>query len=90
MSVEILGELRKPLGEVVRVVLRRALDPRPQHFLVHISWPHAELVVHIREPFDRRLKFNRPMESDLARELYATVTAIADERFGTLCIPDEE
>jgi hypothetical protein len=82
MALEILGELSKPLDAVVRQVLHRALDPRPQRFIVHLSWPHADMIVHIQQPFDRKLKFNRPLESEIARELYAIVTAIVDEEFG--------
>lgn len=82
MAVEILGELPKPLDEVVKQVLHRALDLRRQRFVVHISWPHADVIVHIKEPFDRRLKFTRPVEAEIARELYATVTAIVEEEYG--------
>ena len=84
MAVEIQGELPKPLEEVVKEVLHRALDPRPQRFIVHISWPHADLIVHIQRPFDKKLKFNRPAEAEIARELYTTLTAIVDEECGPI------
>jgi len=84
VAVEIQGELPKPLEEVVKEVLHRALDPRPQRFIVHISWPHADLIVHIQRPFDKKLKFNRPAEAEIARELYTTLTAIVDEECGPI------
>jgi hypothetical protein len=82
VAVEILGELPEPLDAVVRQVLHRALGPRPQSFIVHLSWPHADMIVHIQQPFDRRLKFNRPLESEIGRELYTIVDAIVDEECG--------
>lgn len=84
MAVEIQGELPKPLEEVVREVLHRALDPRPQRFIVHISWPHADVIVHIQRPFDKKLKFNRAVEAEIARELYTALTAIVDEEYGPI------
>ena len=84
MAVEILGELPKPLEDVVKEVLHRALDPRPQRFVVHISWPHADLVVHIQRPFDKKLKFTRPAEGEIARELHTTLNAIVDEEYGPI------
>jgi hypothetical protein len=51
--------------------------------VIELSWPHrSDLVVHIQEPLDKRLKFNRPIESELARELYATVTEVVEADFG--------
>jgi len=82
VAIEILGELPKPLDAVVRQVLHDALGTRPQTFVVRLSWPHADMIVHIQQPFDRKLKFNRPLESEIARELYAIVTAIVDEECG--------
>jgi hypothetical protein len=82
MAVEILGELPKPLDGMVREVLHRALDGRPQAFVVHISWPHGEVIVDIRIPLGRTLKFNHPQEPEVARELYMAVTAIVDEELG--------
>jgi hypothetical protein len=82
VAVEIQGELPKPLENVVKDVLHRALDPRPHMFFVHISWPHADLIVHIQRPFDRKLKFNRPSEVEIARELHTTLRAIVDEECG--------
>jgi hypothetical protein len=84
MAVEIGGELPKPLDEVVKKVLHRALDPRPQRFVVHISWPHADLIAHIQQPFEKKLKFTYPIEAEIGRELYTTVTAIVDEEYGPI------
>lgn len=82
MSVNILGDLQQPLDTLVRDVLHRALDSRPQQFVVEISRPHGDVIVHILEPFERRLKFSYPVESEIARELSSTLTAIVDEEFG--------
>jgi hypothetical protein len=82
VPLNILGELPQPLDTIVREVLHRALDARPQEFVVEISRPHGDVIVHVLEPFERRLKFNYPMESEIARELSSTVTAIVDEEFG--------
>jgi hypothetical protein len=84
VPVEIQGALPKPLENAVKEVLHRALNPRPQRFVVHISWPHADLIVHIQRPFDRRLKFSRSAEAEIARELYTTVSAIVDEECGPI------
>ena len=84
MAVEILGELPQPLDGMVREALCQALNPRPQKFVVHISWPHAEMIVDVMAPFGRTLKFNHPQEAEIARELYTTITAIADEEFGPI------
>jgi hypothetical protein len=84
VAVEIQGELPKPLENVVKEVLHRALDLRPQRFVVHISWPHADLVVHIQRPFDRKLKFTRPAEAEIARELHTSLSAIVDEEYGPI------
>ena len=82
MPVEIVGELPQPLDGMIRSVLSRVLDSRPQAIVVHISRPHSELVVQIRKPFDRTLKFNHPQEAEIARELYATLTAIVEDELG--------
>ena len=82
VSVEILGTLPNPLDGMIREVLHRALDLRPQSFKVHISRSHADVVVHIREPIEKRLKFNCPLEAEIARELYVTLTAIVEEELG--------
>ena len=83
MPVQIRGALTQPLDAMVRKALQQALESRPERFVVELSWPHqADLVVHIQEPIDRRLKFNRPVESELARELYATITEIVEADFG--------
>ncbi|MBZ5564166.1 MAG: hypothetical protein LAP13_17305, partial [Acidobacteriia bacterium] len=84
MPVEITGGLTQPLDKLVREVLHRALDRRPQRFVVHISRPHGEMVVHLQQPLDRKLKFNNPTETEIARELYGVLTEIADEAFGAL------
>lgn len=83
MPVQIRGTLPQPLDGMLRKALREALDARPEKFAVELSWPHhGDVVVHIQEPLDKRLKFNRPIESELARELYATVTEIVEAEFG--------
>jgi hypothetical protein len=79
MPVEIVGELKRPLDEIVREVLHKALDARTAKFEVHISQPHTELIVHVQKPFDRRLKFNALSEREIGRELYTAVTEIAQE-----------
>ena len=84
MPVEIIGELPKSVDQTVRQVLHRALDGRRQLFVVDVSWPHAELIIAIQKPFGRRLKFNHPSEAEIARELYATIMAIADEKCGPM------
>jgi len=78
MPVQITGVLPKQFDDVVKQALHRALDSRPQEFVVEVSWPHSELVVHIQSPFEKRLKFRQPVEAELARELYSVVTEIAD------------
>ncbi len=82
MPVEITGGVAQPLDKLVREVLHRALDGRPQRFVVHISRPHGEVIVHVQQPVDRRLKFNNPTETEIARELYGVLTEIMDEAFG--------
>lgn len=82
MAVKITGVLPNTIDAVVRAVLRRALDSRPEPFLVHISWPHSDLVVHIQQPFDKKLKFHSPGDSEIARELYTTVAEIAEGELG--------
>ena len=82
MPVQITGILPKPFDAAVKEVLHRALDSRPQEFLVKVSWPHAEMVVHISGPLEKRLKFNARMESEIARELYSVITEITDEELG--------
>ncbi|HEV2424594.1 MAG TPA: hypothetical protein VGZ29_07190 [Terriglobia bacterium] len=82
MAVKIIGVLPNNTDAVVRAILRRALDSRPESFVVHISWPHSDLVVHIQQPFDKKLKFHRPGESELGRELYTTITEIAEGELG--------
>ncbi len=84
MPVEITGVLPQPLDKLVREVLHRALGRRPQQFVVHISRPHGEMIVHLQRPLDRRLKFNNPTETEIARELYGVLTEITDEVFGPL------
>jgi hypothetical protein len=82
VSVNILGDLPQPLDTIVRDVLHRVLDSRPQQLVVEISRPHGDVIVHVLEPFERRLKFNYPLESEIARELSSTLSAIVDEEFG--------
>ncbi len=82
VPVKINGVLPNSMDGVVRGVLRRALDPRPEAFVVHISRPHSDLVVHVQQPFDKRLKFSGAGESEIARELYTTVTEIAEGELG--------
>jgi hypothetical protein len=83
MAVEIVGEVTRPLDTVIKQVLHKALDSRPDSFVVHVSQPHNELVVHIRSPVDRRLKFSPASELEIGRELYTTLTAIVDERLSS-------
>ena len=83
VSVKITGVLPNTMDSVVRAVLRRALDSRPEPFVVHISRPHySDLVIHIQQPFEKRLKFSSLGESDIARELFTTVTEIAEGELG--------
>ena len=83
MPVQISGVLQQPLDGMLRKALHQALDARPEKFVVELSWPHhSDVVVHIQEPLDKRLKFNRPIESELARELYVTVIEIVEAEFG--------
>ena len=85
MAVQIRGALPQPLDGTIRKALHEALDKRPEKFAVELSWPHhADLVVHIQEPLDKRLKFNRPIESEIARELHATVIEIVEGEFGPI------
>lgn len=84
MPVKIAGLLPGPLDQMVKSVLREALDSRPEEFVVRVSRPHADVIVEIQQPFERRLKFNSPVETDVARELYTAITDIADEEFGPI------
>jgi hypothetical protein len=79
MSLEVVGELRDPLDTIVKEALHKALDTKPGGFVVHISQPHSELIVHIKTPFDRRLKFNPVSEFEIGRELCTALSAIVDE-----------
>lgn len=83
MALEIIGELSSPLDAIVRQALHRALDSRPDRFVVEISQPHAELVIHIKSPFDRRLKFTPVAAIEVGRELHDTLTAIVDEELSS-------
>lgn len=83
MPVQIRGALPQPLDGIIRKTLQQALEGRPENFVIELSWPHrSDLVVHIQEPVDKRLKFNRPIESELARELHATIAGIVEADFG--------
>jgi hypothetical protein len=79
MSLEVVGELRDPLDTIVKEALHKALDARPGGFVVHVSQPHGELIVHVKTPFDRRLKFNPVSDFEIGRELITALSAIADE-----------
>lgn len=84
VPIEITGGLPKLLDAAVRDSLHRALDARPEHFLVDISRPHSELVVHIQKPVEKRLKFNQPSESEVGRELYGVISEIVNEECGPI------
>jgi hypothetical protein len=84
VPVVITGQLPKPLDGMVREVLHRTLDPRPQEFVVHVSWPHSEMIVQISGALDKRLKFNSPAEAEVARELETVLSEIADGEFGPI------
>jgi hypothetical protein len=79
MPLEIEGELGNPLDTIVKEALHKALDTRPGSFVVHLSQPHGELIVHVKSPFERRLKFNSISEFEIGRELHTALSAIADE-----------
>ena len=87
MPVQITGVLPKQFDGIVRKVLHEILDPRPQEFLVEISRPHAEMIVHFQGPLEKRLKFNGTIEMEIARELHAVVGEIIDEEFGPIQKP---
>ena len=82
MPLQITGVLPKQFDGAVRKTLHHALSERPEEFLVEIGWPHSEMVVHIHQPFDKRLKFNGANEMDIARELLAVVSEIVDAEPG--------
>ena len=82
MPVNILGQLPQPLDGIVRKVLHRELDPRPQALVVEILRRHGDIVVHVLEPFDKQLKFSQSAESEIGRELSSILTDIVDEEFG--------
>jgi hypothetical protein len=82
VSVNILGGLPPPLDTIVRKVLHRELDSRPQAVVVEISRQHGDIVVHLLEPFDKRLKFSQAAEGEIGRELSAILSDIVDEEFG--------
>jgi len=87
VPVQITGVLPRQLDSIVRKVLHQMLDARPQEFLVEISRPHAELIVHFQGPLEKRLKFNGTFETEVARELQAVVGEIIDEEFGPIQKP---
>ncbi len=82
MPVQITGVLPKQFDGDIRKTLHHALSERPEEFVVEIGWPHSEMVVHIHQPFDKRLKFNGTNEVDIARELLAVVTEIVESELG--------
>jgi hypothetical protein len=84
VPVTITGQLTKPLDAMVRKVLQRTLGPRPQEFTVHVSWPHAEMIVQITGALDKRLKFNSPVEAEVARELQTVLSEIIEGEFGPI------
>jgi hypothetical protein len=86
VPANILGELPQPLDGIVRKVLHRELDPRPQAVVVEISRRHGDVVVHVLEPFDKRLKFSQSADNEIARELSTTLTDILDEEFGPVTV----
>ncbi len=82
MSAEILVELESPMDKLVKDALHRALDSRVEEFVVHVFRLHQEVVVHIRQPFDRRLKFSAASGEEVVRELSSTIVEIADDTLG--------
>jgi hypothetical protein len=82
VPVKIQGALSEDLDALVRKVLRQALDVRPQDFNVHISRSHGDIVVHVREPFDKKLRFSASAGVEIARELQSILTDIVDEECG--------
>ena len=84
MPIEILGELPQPLDLMVRKALHQLLDSRPEEFVVHISRPHSDVIAHVQKPFDRKLKFNSPLEAEVARELLASLRELVDEKLGPI------
>jgi hypothetical protein len=84
VPVQITGVLPRHFDGIVRKVLHQLLDSRPQEFLVEISWPHSEMVVHFLSPLEKRLKFHGAVEPEIARELFAVVGEIMDEEFGPI------
>jgi hypothetical protein len=79
MSAEILVELDSPIDKLVKDALHKALDNRDERFVVHVSRAHSEVVVHIREPFERTLKFSSASGAEIVRELSGTIVEIADD-----------
>jgi len=82
VPVKISGVLPEGLDGLLRKVLRHCLDGRPQDFAVHVSREHGSVVVHVRTPFDKRLKFSSAADLDVARELQSILTDIVDEECG--------
>jgi hypothetical protein len=83
VALEIVGELSSPLDAIVKEALHHALDRRSGDFVVQISQPYAELIVHVKAPFDRTLKFNPVSALEVGRELHDTLTAIVDEELSS-------
>ncbi len=84
MPVQITGVLPKQFDGAVRNALHHTLNERPEEFVVEIAWPHSEMLVHIHEPFDKRLKFNGTNEVEIARELHAVVIEIVESELGPI------
>jgi len=82
VPVNILGELPQPLDGIIRKVLHRELDSRPQALVVEVSRQHGDIVVHLLEPFEKRLKFSQAAGTEIGRELSSILTDILDEEFG--------
>ena len=82
VSVNILGALPQPLDTIVRKVLHRELDSRPEPVVVEVSRQHGDVVIHVLEPFDKRLKFSQAAEGEIGRELSSILADIVAEEFG--------
>jgi len=74
------------LDGIIRKVLRRELDSRPQALVVEVSQQHGDIVVHLLEPFDKRLKFSQAAGAEVGRELSSILADIVDEEFGPVSV----
>ena len=82
MPVKISGVLPEGLDALVRKVLHQALSGRAQNFTVHVSQSHRDVVVDIREPFEKKVKFTGSAALEIARALQAILADILDEECG--------